>query len=196
MTTGSIESEHSTAYAQTSIAVETTMKNLQSSTYTIPIEEAITGFEVETELAQTNVSSTDATVQQNWNLGKTSRSRLSSRYVDVQTEQSTRNYIQTDVPQADATRKTEKLSKVLDVKRGFQMLSTRNLLGQKELIQKWLLKVRDEEYGWGDETARALTALYISDYFTKKEIEGKLLMSKQLYLKLSLALIRYVLICL
>lgn len=64
-----------------------------------------------------------------------------------------------------------------------------NFTRRKTLAEAWLLATRDDDYGWGDETARAVTALYLSDPHLLKKHE-KVLISKQLHLKISVALIR------
>lgn len=171
------------------------MKNGQSSLYDVPFDAAITDFEVETELAHRDAYTTDHTMYKNFSLGTTGMFQTSSRYADAQTAISTQNKVVNDIPQADTVARKTEFVKAQDITKGFRKLATRDFMSRRDLLHERLLSVRDKEYGWGEETSRAVTALYISDYFTKKETEENLLMSKQLHLKLSLALIRYVLWC-
>lgn len=78
-----------------------------------------------------------------------------------------------------------------DLEVEFVQLNANNFRKERYRAEEMLLKTRDENYGWGDETARAITALYMSENdFGKKIFSDKLLMSKQLKLKLFIALIR------
>ncbi|GBO35435.1 hypothetical protein AVEN_205678-1 [Araneus ventricosus] len=62
---------------------------------------------------------------------------------------------------------------------------------QREEAQKWLLSQRRSDFGWGDETPRALTALYLSDLQRSiDKDESDMLMVKQLEVQLALDMSR------
>ncbi|XP_055932804.1 uncharacterized protein CG3556-like [Argiope bruennichi] len=61
---------------------------------------------------------------------------------------------------------------------------------QIQMARNWLLSQRGSDFGWGDETPRALTALYLSDVQSVSRNESDMLMVKQLELQISLAITR------
>ncbi|GBN45423.1 hypothetical protein AVEN_242526-1 [Araneus ventricosus] len=62
---------------------------------------------------------------------------------------------------------------------------------QRETARKWLLSQRDNDFGWGDETPRAITALYLADVQRPmRKNESDMLMVKQLEVQLSLDMAR------
>ncbi|PRD24443.1 UNVERIFIED_CONTAM: Sspo [Trichonephila clavipes] len=61
---------------------------------------------------------------------------------------------------------------------------------QREKARKWITSQRLQNFGWGSETPRALTALYLSDVHRFKRNETDRLMVKQLEIQLALDIAR------
>ncbi|GBM67105.1 hypothetical protein AVEN_67605-1 [Araneus ventricosus] len=62
---------------------------------------------------------------------------------------------------------------------------------QRETARNWLLSQRRNDFGWGDETPRAITALYLADVQRPmRKNESDMLMMKQLEVQLSLDIAR------
>ncbi|GFX30282.1 uncharacterized protein TNCV_1963891 [Trichonephila clavipes] len=61
---------------------------------------------------------------------------------------------------------------------------------QREKARRWIVSQRLDNFGWGSETPRALTALYLSDVHRSKRNETDMLMVKQLEVQLSLDIAR------
>ncbi|GFX30326.1 uncharacterized protein TNCV_1964321 [Trichonephila clavipes] len=59
---------------------------------------------------------------------------------------------------------------------------------QREKARKWIISQRLKNFGWGSETPRALTALYLSDVHQCKCNETDMLMIKQLEVQLALGI--------
>ncbi|GFY77967.1 uncharacterized protein TNIN_475021 [Trichonephila inaurata madagascariensis] len=65
-----------------------------------------------------------------------------------------------------------------------------NLILKIEKARRWIVSQRLDTFGWGSETPRALTALYLSDVNHSKRNETDMLMVKQLEVQLSLDIAR------
>ncbi|GFR27485.1 uncharacterized protein TNCT_262021 [Trichonephila clavata] len=61
---------------------------------------------------------------------------------------------------------------------------------QREKARKWIISQRLQNFGWGSETPRALTALYLSDVHRAERNETDMLMVKQLEVQLALDIAR------
>ncbi|GFQ82190.1 uncharacterized protein TNCT_36631 [Trichonephila clavata] len=61
---------------------------------------------------------------------------------------------------------------------------------QSEKARKWIISQRLDNFGWGSQTPRALTALYLSDVHRTKRDETDMLMVKQLEVQLALDIAR------
>lgn len=61
---------------------------------------------------------------------------------------------------------------------------------QREKARDWLISQRRSDFGWGDETPRAITALYLSELGRSTKNESNMLMVKQLEVQLSLDMAR------
>ena len=76
------------------------------------------------------------------------------------------------------------MNKELDLYRGYVKLQIRDFRRSKEKALQWLIENKDHDYGWGEETTRALITLWMADYAFEKSGDMAALMSKQLHLKL------------
>ncbi|GFX30284.1 low-density lipoprotein receptor-related protein 1 [Trichonephila clavipes] len=72
----------------------------------------------------------------------------------------------------------------------FSQLHPSEFSHQREKARRWIVSQRLDNFGWGSETPRALTALYLSDVHRSKRNETDMLMVKQLEVQLSLDIAR------
>lgn len=85
--------------------------------------------------------------------------------------------------QSDTHTSLNKISKEKDIRSGYMELNPRDFGKERGKAFDWLMKTRDSEYGWGDDTARALLAAHMLDEDSlKKQHDERMLMSKQLHL--------------